>query len=192
MLSRPRASTAPSLEPLSPRRKWRAITIATLVLLPAYLSIVVGLVAVASDRADAPPAGPAIAFGLGLVPFVFLALAFLSSHPHAPGAAAKAMALSVLVGIPVAALIPDAVTGLVAGIGAGGAAALRPEPDGSWRARALGVVVVSTYAAVMVRIVPDVAVLLAPTLPFTCLGVADHLREQRRERAREPEAADRP
>ena len=103
-MSRPRASSARSLEPLPPRKKWRAITIATLALLPAYLSIVVGLVAVASDRPDAPPAGPAIAFGLGLLPFVFVALAFLSSHPRAPGAAAKAMALSLLVGIPVAAI----------------------------------------------------------------------------------------
>ena len=191
-MSRRRASSAPSLEPLPPRKKWRAITIATLVLLPAYLSIVVGLVAVASDRPDAPPAGPAIAFGLGLVPFVFIALALLSSHPRAPGAAVRAMGLALLVGIPVAALLPDAVTGLVAGIGAGGAAALRPEPDGSWRARALGVAAVSAYAAVMVRIVPDVTVLLAPTLPFTCLGVADHLRDQRRDRARAREVADRP
>jgi hypothetical protein len=187
---RPRASSAPSLEPLAPRKKWRAITIATLVLLPAYLAILVGLVAVASDRADAPPAGPAIAFGLGLLPFVFISLAFLSSHPRAPGAAAKAMGLALLVGIPVAAIVPDAVTGLVAGIGAGGAAALRPEPHGSWRARALGVAAVSAYAAVMVRIVPDVTVLLAPTLPFSCLGVADHLLERRRERTEERQAAE--
>jgi hypothetical protein len=176
---RPRAPSAVELEPLPPRKKWRAITIATLLLLPAYLGVVVGLVALASDRPDAPPAGPPIAFGLGLLPFVFIALAFLSSHPRAPGAAAKAMGLSLLVGIPVAALVPDAVTGLVAGIGAGGAAALRPEPHGSWRARALGVAAVSAYVAVMVRIVPDVTVLLAPTLPFTCLGVADHLAEGR-------------
>jgi hypothetical protein len=191
-MARSPSSSTPSIEPLPPRKKWRAITIATLLLLPAYLSILVGLVAVASDRADAPPAGPAIAFGLGLLPFVFIALAFLSSHPRAPGAAAKAMGLALLVGIPVAAIIPDAVTGLVAGIGAGGAAALRPEPDGSWRARALGIAAVSVYAAVMVRIVPDVTVLLAPTLPFTCLGVADHLREQRRGRAKEHEVAGTP
>jgi hypothetical protein len=191
-MARSPSSSAASLEPLPPRKKWRAITIATLLLLPAYLSILVGLVAAASDSPDAPPAGPVIAFGLGLLPFVFIALAFLSSHPRAPGAAAKAMGLALLVGIPVAALVPDAVTGLVAGIGAGGAAALRPEPDGSWRARALGVAAVSVYAAVMVRIVPDVTVLLAPTLPFTCLGVADHLREQRRGRAKEHEVAGTP
>ena len=182
-MSGPRASAPAGIDPLSPQRKWRAITIATLLLLPAYLGIVVGLVAVTSSRADAPPAGPPIAFGLGLLPFVFIALAFLSSHPHAPGAAAKAMVLSIVVGIPIATLVPDAVTGLVGGIGAGGAAALRPEPNGSWKPRAIGVAVVCVYVAVMVRIVPDVAVLLAPTLPFACLGVADHLAETRRARA---------
>ena len=118
-------STSPMLDPSSPRRKWRAITIASLLLVPAHLGIVAGLVAVASDRSDAPPAGPPIAFGLGLLPFVFIALAFLSGHPRAPGAAAKAMGLCLLVGIPVAAIVPDAVTGLVAGVGAGGAVALR-------------------------------------------------------------------
>src|SRR5918992_3321190 len=175
---RSRGRSAPVLEPLSPRRKWRAITLATLLLVPGYLGIVAGLVAVTSERPDAPPAGPPIAFGLGLLPFVFIALAFLSSHPRAPGAAARAMGLSLLVGIPVAAVVPDAVTGLVAGIGAGGAVALRPEPYGSWKARAIGVAAVSVYVALMVRLVPDVAVLLAPTLPFTCLGVADHLIER--------------
>ena len=188
-------SQAPSsvpVDPLAPRRKWRAITIASLLLLPAYLGIVVGLVAVASDRSDAPPAGPPIAFGLGLVPFVFVALAFLSSHPRAPGAAAKAMGLSLLVGIPIAALVPDVVTGLVAGIGAGGAVALRPEPNSSWKARAIGGAAVSVYAAVMVRVVPDVTVLLAPTLPFTALGVADHLAEIRRLRTERPAVPGRP
>jgi hypothetical protein len=184
--------SAPTLEPSSPRRKWRAITIATLLFLPSYLGIVVGLVAVSSDRADAPPAGPPIAFGLGLLPFVFIALAFLSSHPRAAGAAARAMGLCLLIGIPVAAIVPDAVTGLVAGIGAGGAAALRPDPFGSWKARALGVAAVSVYAALMVRIVPDVAVLLAPTLPFTALGVADHLAEIRRTRTERHEVSGRP
>ena len=169
-------------DPRSPRRKWRAITIATLILVPAYLGIVLGLIAIASDRADAPPAGPPIAFGLGLLPFVFVALAFLSSHPSAPAAVAKAMGMSLLVGVPVAALVPDAVTGLIAGIGAGGAIALRPEPFPTGKARALGVAAVSLYVAVMVRVVPDVTLLLAPTLPFSCLGVADHIVETRRAR----------
>jgi hypothetical protein len=100
------------------------------------------------------------------------------------------MGLSLLVGIPAAAIAPDAITGLVAGIGAGGIVALRTDAEGTWKARAIGVLSVSVYAFVMVRLVPDVALLLAPTLPFTCLGVADHLAERRRERTEERHAAE--
>jgi hypothetical protein len=166
--------------------------LSTLLLVPAYWGIVIGLVSVASDSPDAPPAGPAIAFGLAMLPFVFIALAFLSEHPRAPGAVLKAMGLSLLVGIPVSAIAPDAITGLVAGIGAGGAAALRADEDRSWKARGIAVLGVSAYAFTMVRLVPDVALLLAPTLPFTCLGVADHLVERRRELAEERLTAGRP
>jgi hypothetical protein len=181
-----------AIGPLSPKKKWRAIMLSTLLLVPAYWGIVAGLVSMASESPDAPPAGPAIAFGLALLPFVFIALAFLSEHPRAPGAALKAMGLSVLVGIPVSAIVPDAITGLVAGIGAGGVAALRADEEGAWKARAIALLTVSVYAVVMVRIVPDVTLLLAPTLPFTCLGVADHLLERRREQAEERLSAGRP
>jgi hypothetical protein len=181
-MARARRSALAGAEPLSPRRKWRAITIATLLLVPSFWSVLAGLVSVASERADAPPAGPFIAFGLALVPFVFIALAFLSENPRAPGAVLKAMGLSLVIGIPVSALAADAVTGLVAGIGAGGIAVLRADPDHSWRARAIAVIAVSAYVFVMIRVAGDVALLLAPTLPFTCLGVADHLSELRRER----------
>ena len=177
------------VQPLTPRQKWRAITISTLLLVPAYLGIVVGVIAADSDRPNAPPAGPPIAFGLALLPFVFVALAILSQHPRAPGAILKAMGLSLVVGLPVAAIVPDLVTALVAGVGAGGIAALRADEEGAWRTRAVAVFAVSLYALVMVRVVPDVTLLLAPTLPFTCLGVADHLRERRREQAEEREAA---
>lgn len=180
---RGRRSPLAGAEPLSPRRKWRAILLATLLLAPAFWSILIGVVAVAAeDGAEAPPAGPFIAFGLALVPFVFTALAFLSQHPRAPGAVVRAMVLSLLVGIPVSALAADAVTGLVAGVGAGGAAALRADVRNDWRARALAVLAASAYAFVVVRFAPDVALLVSPALPFTSLGVADHLSERRGER----------
>jgi hypothetical protein len=175
-------STLAGAEPLSPRRKWRAITIATLLLVPSFWSVLAGVVAAASEQADAPAAAPFIAFGLALVPFVFIALAFLSEHPRAPGAVLRAMGLSLVVGIPVSALAADAVTGLVAGIGAGGIAVLRAETNQSWRARAIAVIAVSAYVFVMIRVAGDVALLLAPTLPFTSIGVADHLAELRKER----------
>jgi hypothetical protein len=187
---RRRRSSPAGVGVLSPRRKWRAITVATLVLVPSYWSVLAGLVSVASDDPDAPPAGPFIAFGLALIPFVFIVLAFLSEHPRAPGAAVKGMGLALVVGIPVSAIAADAVTGLVAAVGAGGIAALRADRDEAWKARAIAVLAVSAYVYLMIRLAGDVTLLLAPTLPFTCLGVADHLAERRRERTEERQAAE--
>ena len=166
--------------------------IATLLLVPSYWSVLAGLVSLASDRPDAPPAGPFIAFGLALIPFVFIVLAFLSEHPRAPGAVLKAMGLALLVGLPVSAVAADAVTGLVAAVGAGGIAALRTDRAEAWKARALALLVVSLYVYLMIRVAGDVTLLLAPTLPFTCLGVADHLDERRREKAEERQVAEIP
>jgi hypothetical protein len=169
-------------EPLSPRRVWRAILIATLLLVPAYWGLLVGLVSVASDDpVRVPAAGLWIAFGLCLIPFVFLALAFASGHPRAPTATLWAMLLCLVVGIPVSAIAADAVTGFVAGIGAGGIVAMRSDLERAWRPRALAIAIVSAWAFLTVRTVSDVALLLAPVLPFTAIGVADHLVQIRRE-----------
>ncbi len=176
-----RRSVLAGAEPLPPRRKWRAITIGTLLLVPAYWAVLSGIVSVALDRTQAPDAGPLMAFGLALLPFVFIALAFLSEHPRAPGAVIKAMVLAVLVGIPVSALAGDAVTGLVAGIGAGGIAAIRSDLDHTWKARAVAVGAATVFVFVMLRAAPEMAVLLAPILPFTSVGVADHLSERRQQ-----------
>ena len=182
MVRRARGSGLAGAEPLSPRKKWRAITLATLVLAPAFWSILAGVVAVGSDDPRAPAPAPLIAFGLALVPFVFIVLAFLSEHPRAPGAVVRAMVLSLLVGIPISALAPDAVTGFVAGLGAGGVAALRPDPIHSWKARSAAVAVVTLFVFLLVM-VSDVALLLAPALPFTSIGVADQIVERKKERS---------
>ena len=181
MVRRARRSGLAGAEPLSPRTKWRAITLATLLMAPAFWSVLAGVVAVSSEDPRAPSAGPLIAFGLALVPFVFVVLAFLSEHPRAPGAVVRAMVLSLLVGIPVSAVAPDAVTGFVAGLGAGGIAALRADPVHSCKARAAAVAVVTLFVFLLVM-VSDVALLLAPALPFTSIGVADQIVERRRER----------
>jgi hypothetical protein len=182
-MARADRSVRSGIMPLAPRRKWRAILFSTLLLVPAYWTLLVGVVSVASDdRTGAPIAGPWIAFGLMLLPFVFILLAFASEHPRAPGAAAKAMVLALAVGIPVSALAADAVTGFVAGIGAGGIVAMRSDVDRPWRGRALAVLVATGWVFVTVRVLPEAALLLAPILPFTSVGVADHLLEIRRER----------
>jgi hypothetical protein len=168
-----------NLTPLSPQRKWRAITLATVLLAPALWALLAGLVAVGSDEPDAPSAGAAIAFGLCLIPFVFILLAFASEHPHAPGAAVRAMSLCLLVGIPVSALAADAVTGIVAGVGAGGVVALRIDASHSRARRAAGVAVAAGYSFVLVRLAGPVALIAAPIFPFTALGLADHYSEWR-------------
>jgi hypothetical protein len=169
--------------PLPPARKWRAILLTTALLAPGLWSIVIGLVAAASDDRDAPPAAPYIAFGLALVPFVFVALAALSEHTRAPNGILRAMGLFVLVGAPVLALAGDAVTGLVAAFGAGGVAALRMDPPHTTRSRALAVLIATFYAFVMVRLATEAAIIAAPALPLTAVAIADHLRERRLERS---------
>jgi hypothetical protein len=183
---RRRAPAPPVGSDPPPRRKWLAITLATLALVPAYWGILAAYVAAASgsDPATAPlPVGPLLAFGLCVVPFVFLVLAFLSQHPRAPGAVLRAMLFALAVGIPVSALASDAVTGLVAGVGAGGIAALRPDAASSTRARIVAVIIASALVFLLLRTATVTGLLLAPVLPFTAIGLADHVSELRRERA---------
>jgi hypothetical protein len=180
---RARRDPGAGADPLPPQRKWRAITLATLLLVPAFWAMLAGLVSVASDdgeaTADAPQAAAALAFGLALIPFVFVVLAFLSEQPRPPTAVLKAMGLCLLIGIPVSALAADAVTGIVAGAGAGGIVALRADTPDGWKARAVAVMIAAAYTFVLVRVVGAVALLPAPVFPFTGIGVADHFVEWR-------------
>lgn len=168
-------------EPLSPERLWRATAITTLVLVPSFWALLAGLVAAGDDSADAGPhAGAAIAFGLALLPFVFVTAAFLTQHPSAPSAVLRAMGLSLAVGIPVSALAGDAVTGLVAGVGAGAALAVRRGPLDPLRPRAMAVAGAALYTFVLVRLAGPIALLSAPVFPFTAVALADTLVARRR------------
>jgi hypothetical protein len=186
--SRRSASTA-NLSPLRPQRKWRAITLASLLLAPAVWSLLIGLVAAASDDENRPAAGPAIALGLCLIPFVYMVLAFASEHPQAPGAVVRAMGMCLLAGIMASALAADAITGVVAGIGAGGIFALRSDAAHSIRLRAGAVIIASVYVFVLVRIAGPVALIAAPVFPFTALGLADHYAEWRLARNGAPDGS---
>jgi hypothetical protein len=183
-MGRYRSAPLAGAAPLSPRRKWRAITVATLVLMPAYWTLLIGTVAVAADSGDAPLAAPYIAFGLAVIPFVFVVLAFLSEHPRAPAAVVKSMALTLVIGIPVSAIAGDAATGLVAGVGAGGVVALRADADHNRRSRAIAVILATVYVFVLVRVASEAALLMAAALPLTSIGIADHLSERKVRRAR--------
>jgi hypothetical protein len=174
-------------EPLSPQRKWQTITIATLVLVVAYWALLAALVADASGtettaQDGAPIVPAAFAFGLALVPFVFVVLAFMSDQVRAASAVVKAMGLAVVVGVPVSALAGDAVTGIVAGVGAGGIVALRADDPSSRKARIIAVAIATVYTFALVRTVGAVALLPAPVFPLTGIGIADHLSQRSAER----------
>ncbi|HEX4902559.1 MAG TPA: hypothetical protein VFV42_07095 [Acidimicrobiales bacterium] len=179
---RPRRSRrhAGGLEPLDPRRRWMTITVGTIVLAPAYWMMLLGLIALGTEDSDVggPSAVGALAFGLAVVPFVFIVLAFGSWHPSAPGAVLRAMALFALVAIPVSAIAADAVTGLVAGAGAGGVAALRADLVHERRHRIVAVGIAAAYAFLLARTVPPAVIIAGPALPFTAIGMADHWSER--------------
>ena len=174
--------TIPVREPLSPRCKWRIITLATLLLVPGYWMLLAGLVASTAHAKGGPNPGAAMAFGLIIIPFVFLVLAVLSGHTRWPGAVAKAMGMALLIGIPVAAIAGDAITGIVAGVGAGVCIALRRDDGHSLRTRVIAVAITAFYVFVLVRSVSVLALLPAPVLPLIAIGLADHVSERREAR----------
>jgi hypothetical protein len=143
--------------------------------------MVLGLIALGSDDSDvsSATAGGALALGLSLVPFVYIALSFLSWHPSAPGAVLRAMGLFALVGIVVSALAVDGVTGLVAGFGAGGIAALRADLVHERKHRIVAVVLAAGYAFVLARVLPPAVLVGGPVFPLTAVGLADHWSERR-------------
>ena len=71
----------------------------------------------------------------------------------------------------------------ITGIGAGGVVALRSDLVHTWRSRAVAVAIAALWVAMSVRVFPQVALLLTPVLPFTSIGLADHLQERKAERA---------
>jgi hypothetical protein len=173
-----RSAEPGGLEPLPPLKKWRAITLATLLFVPGFWALLAGLVAGSSESdIGGPNPGAALALGLASIPFVFIVLAFLSEHPRAPGAVLKAMGLALVVGIPVSALAADALTGIVMGVGAGGIVALRLDPSHTYKSRAFAVLLAGLATFVLVRLVGSVALLSGPILPLIAIGVADHLSE---------------
>jgi len=103
----------------------------------------------------------------------------MSEHPRPPSAVLKAMGLAMAVGIPVSAVAGDAVTGMVAGIGAGAICALRADEAHNWRARAAAVAIASAYTFVLIRTIGAPALLAAPIFPLTGIGIADHVSEWR-------------
>lgn len=137
----------------------------------SYWLIIVG--ATGLFRPDGERALGWVWLGLGLVPFVFLALAFGSLNPRASGGVLKALGLFLVVGLPLGVLGPA--LGIPAGFAVGGAFALRPLEDHAnvLRARLIAVAAGVLYLGILWVIVPLFAVWVGAVLPFAVLGLAD-------------------
>jgi hypothetical protein len=173
-------------KPVSPKRKWAAIAVATLIMAVSIWLMLYGAVEGAVAYETTAP-GPPFAFGLALVPFAFLALVLISGHPAAGSAVVAALLVSVAVAIPLAALTRDVVTGVATGYGAGGVVALRREYHHSRQARIIAVILMATYVFALLRFDAAAGVTAACLLPFLALGIADVATEWRwaqRERER--------
>lgn len=162
---------------LTPRRKWAAVAVATIVQMASFWLIVYAFVAASVE--DGPRPGPPLALGLALVPFAFAALGFLSKNERFGGATVWAMIVSVAVAVPLSALAADAVTGVTAGFGVGGAITLRREYFHTYQSRIIAVVLATTYVFVLLRVAPVAGLVGASVLPFMSVAIADLVVEWR-------------
>jgi hypothetical protein len=136
----------------------------------ACWSIVGAFVTGATGETTRAAAGAAL--GLAVAPTVFVVVAIVSGHPTPVFASAAAVLAAGAVALPLLAIRPDAVTGLVGGLGAGVAVAMRRPRTGPSR-RAVAVGAVTAVEAVLAVSVPIVAVTSAPVLPLIAVVVAD-------------------
>lgn len=170
-----RKGSTPS-EPIDLRRRWLAITAATIVMQFAYWPIVAS---VAMRVGDTPGVSPGLlAFGLALVPFTFLVAAFGSRHPNAATATLQALGLFLLIGLPLIVVV-DALAGTVAGLAAGGVTALRRDEIHRLRWRWIAVAVAVAYLTALRFVALDFALVSGAVLPFVVHGLVDQAAETR-------------
>ncbi len=147
-----------------------AISLATLVMLVSYWSVVLAFAARGSGAAD--PIGP-LALGIALIPFAYLVLAFVSIHQRAPMAVLAGMSMALVVGATVLFLLGDPVVSLVAGYGFGAVVSLRPEPGVLLRRRFVGAAAGALFVWILMLVAEPVGIFFAPAVPFTAVGLAD-------------------
>ena len=162
--------------PLPSRRKWMTVAAATVLELVSFWAVIYGMARSTAEEGSvaAGAAGGAFSLGVSLVPFAFLVLAFGTNHPRAPGGVLKAMGFFLIIGFPLI-LFVDPATGLATGFGLGAIAAMRLEPEHSWKARLWWVIGFAVYVFVLVKIevTAGPGLLTASLLPFVTVAFAD-------------------
>ena len=118
--------------------------------------------------------GGLLAIGVGLAPFVFILLAFLSRNPRAPRMVLYALGLYLLIMLPVGLVTPA--LGASAGFGAGGIVTLNmSEQAGALKRRIIAIAFVVIYVLVLLFVATPAGVFAGGTTPFLALGFADEI-----------------
>jgi len=155
------------------RRRWLAVLLATVMMLGSFVLFIYGLAAISGDETQF--GGGLIGIGLGLVPGVFAAAAWVSQNQHALRATAAAILIWLAVTLALAPFsLPIA---LVAGYGAGGVFAFRLRPGNSRRSRVLAVVACVVYTGALLTISTPVGLFGGAPLPFAAIALADVYKE---------------
>ena len=129
----------------------------------------------AASGGEAIFAGGVLGIGLGLVPGVFAAAAFVSQNPSIIRSTLKATGLWIAMTL---ILFFDLPTALVAGFGAGGVVAFRKVEPATYKSRVLAVATCVVYTFVLNRIFPQVGLFAGAPLPFAAIGFADMYMER--------------
>ena len=152
------------------RRNWWAVGVGTV--LTFIASVAYATAFIEEDGRDDEFDFTLVGIALLLVPFVFMALAFISQNPQGPKRVLQAMPLFLAVALSVGLLEP--VLGAAIGFAAGAALTLRPPPVpnvAKWRSGA--VFFTAIYLLVLLLVVPPGGVFGASVVPLVMIGAAD-------------------
>ena len=152
------------------RRNWTAIGVGTVL---SFIATIAYATAFVDENGRAEDVEfTLVAIAMAIVPFVLVAVAFISRNPDAPKRVMQAMLLLLAVALSVGLLEP--VLGAATGFAAGGALTLRPPPVArvtSWRVGA--VLFTAVYLLALLIIVPPGGVFAASVVPLAMIGAAD-------------------
>jgi len=183
-------SLGPPDERISTRRKWAAIGVATVLVTGSFWAVHFSFAAwlgrLTEEQVEAGVAAPfttnvilGLAGGFALMCAGFAALAVISRHPRRLWPVAPASLLGGVLWISLAYVVGEPWTPMVAGFAAGGAVALRAEPEHTMGRRALAAFLITAYVFLLLRFMLAVGVITGPLLPLPAIAWADAMAERR-------------
>jgi len=164
-------------ESMGEPRRWRAVGLATLLLVFGYFSVI-GAVA-ANEDGEVSAARTAMIMAALVAPLSLAVLGRVSQAPTPVRTALVAGPLAIAGFALVGSLTGDSASALVLSFGIAGAVAMRTDSGVHSVWRRIGTVGFFLIATVVIRLVSaEVAVTVAPLFPFVATGITDMITER--------------